>query len=276
MASGNIINVSEADFEYQVLSYSQSTPVVVDFWATWCVPCKVLSPLLERLATDARGAFRLAKVDVEENPNLARRYNVRSIPTVKAFNQGQVVSEFTGSLLEPRVREFIRALVPELGDLMLEKANSLLSSHQWASAEKSYRKFLETNPNHPAGLLGVVKSLLAQGQGKEALSILRNFPASLQFNIAVTLLPLADAFLNNERGLPSSDNPLDAAFQNSLRLAARGNIPAALDGLLDILRQNKRFRDGQVRQVVLGLLELLGEDDPQTRQYRNELAPILF
>jgi putative thioredoxin len=276
MASGNIINVSEADFEYQVLSYSQSTPVVVDFWATWCVPCKVLSPLLERLATDARGAFRLAKVDVEENPNLARRYNVRSIPTVKAFNQGQVVSEFTGSLLEPRVREFIRALVPELGDLMLEKANSLLSSHQWASAEKSYRKFLETNPNHPAGLLGVVKSLLAQGQGKEALSILRNFPASPQFNIAVTLLPLADAFVNNERGLPSSDNPLDAAFQNSLRLAARGNIPAALDGLLDILRQNKRFRDGQVRQVVLGLLELLGEDDPQTRQYRNELAPILF
>jgi putative thioredoxin len=201
---------------------------------------------------------------------------VRSIPTVKAFNQGQVVSEFTGSMPEPRVREFIRALIPEPGDLMLEKANSLLSSHQWASAEKSYRKFLETNPNHPAGLLGVVKSLLAQGQGREALSILRNFPASPQFNMAVTLLPLANAFVNNERNLPSNDNPLDAAFQNSLRLAARGNIPAALDGLLDILRQNKRFRDGQVRQMVLGLLELLGEDDPQTRQYRNELASILF
>jgi putative thioredoxin len=276
MASSNIINVSEADFEYQVLSYSQTTPVVVDFWATWCVPCKVLSPLLERLATDARGAFRLAKVDVDENPNLAKRYNVRSVPIVKAFNQSQVVSEFTGSLPEPRVREFIRALVPEPGDLILEKANSLLSSHQWASAEKSYRKFLETNSNHPAGLLGVAKSLLAQGQGKEALSILRNFPASPQFNLAITLLPLANAFVNNEHSLPSTDNPLDAAFQNSSRLAARGNIPAALDGLLDILRQNKRFRDGQVRQVVLGLLELLGEDDPQTRQYRNELASILF
>jgi putative thioredoxin len=276
MASNNIVNVSEADFEYQVLSYSQSTPVVVDFWATWCVPCKVLSPLLERLATDGGGTFRLAKVDVDENPNLARRYNVRSIPTVKAFNQGQVVSEFTGSLPEPRVREFIRALVPEPGDLMLEKANSLLSSHQWSPAEKSYRKFLESNPNHPAGLLGVAKCLLAQGQAKEALAILRNFPASQQFNIAVILLPLADAFANNEKNFPASDNPLDAAFQNSVRLAARGNILAALDGLLDILRQNKRFRDGQVRQVVLGLLELLGDDDPQTRQYRNELASILF
>ncbi len=168
------------------------------------------------------------------NPNLAKRYNVRSIPTIKAFNQGQVVSEFTGSLPEPRVREFIRTLVPETGDLMLEKANSLLSSHQWASAEKSYRKFLESNPNHPAGLLGVVKSLLAQGNGKEAIAILRNFPASPQFNIAVTVLPLADAFVNNERNPSPIDTPLDAALQNSLRLAARGNIPAALDGLLDI------------------------------------------
>ena len=276
MASNNIINVSEADFEYQVLGFSQNTPVIVDFWATWCVPCKVLSPLLERLATDAHGAFRLAKVDVDENPNLAKRYNVRSIPTVKAFNQGQVVSEFTGSQPEPRVREFIRALIPEQGDLTLEKASSLLASHEWVSAEKSYRKFLETSPDHPAGLLGLVKCLLAQGLGKEALSFLRNFPASPQFNIAVILLPLADAFVNHERSLPAMDNPLEAAFNNCIRLAARGNIPAALDGLLDILRQNKRFRDGQVRQVVLGLLELLGENDLQTRQYRNELASILF
>jgi putative thioredoxin len=276
MASNNIINVSEADFEYQVLGFSQNTPVIVDFWATWCVPCKVLSPLLERLATDAQGAFRLAKVDVDENPNLAKRYNVRSIPTVKAFNQSQVVSEFSGSLPEPRVREFIRALIPEQGDLTLEKANSLLALHEWVSAEKSYRKFLEASPDHPAGVLGVVKCLLAQGRGKEALSFLRNFPASPQFNIAVILLPLADAFANYERSLLLTDNPLDAAYHNCIRLAARGNIPAALDGLLDILRQNKRFKEGQVRQVVLGLLELLGENDPQTRQYRNELASILF
>jgi putative thioredoxin len=276
MALDYIVDVTEADFEYQVLSYSQNVPVVVDFWATWCVPCKVLSPLLEKVATEARGAFRLAKVDVDANPNLAKHYNIRSIPQVKAFNQGQVVSEFSGALAEPKVRDFIRALVPAPGDLTLEKATSLLKQHQWASAEKSYRKFLETNANNPLGLLGVAKSLLPQGMGRETTLILRNFPASPQFNTAIILIPLADAISQFERGFPASDNPLEAAYQNCIRLAGRGNIPAALDGLLDILRQDKRYHDGQVKQVILGLLEILGDDDLQTRQYRNELALILF
>ena len=276
MASDYIVDVSESNFEYEVLSYSQTTPVVVDFWAAWCVPCKVLSPILERLATTAHGSFRLAKVDVDESPNLAKRYNVRGIPTVKAFNQGQVVSEFTGSLPETRVREFIRALVPEQGDLMLEKGNSLLRSHQWLSAEKAFRQLQESDPENPGGLLGLAKCLLAQGKGSEASLILRNFPASPQFNTAVILLPLSDTMMNYEKGYPLSDDPLEAAFRNSIRLAARGNIPAALDGLLDVLRQDKHFLNGQVRQVILGLLEVLGESDPQTRQYRNELATILF
>lgn len=276
MASENIVDVSETNFEYEVLSYSQNVPVVVDFWATWCVPCKVLSPILERLATNARGSFRLAKVDVDANPNLAKRFNVRSIPSVKAFNQGQVVAEFNGAQPEPRVKEFIRNLVPEPGDLLLEKANSQLRLQQWASAEKTYRDFLETDPENPGGLLGLAKTLLAQGKGKESRLILANFPASQQFNTAVILLPLAEAMRKMEQDFEVNDDPLEAAYANSLRLAARGNIPAALDGLMDVLRQNKHFHNDQARQVILGLLEILGDNDPQTRQYRNEMASILF
>jgi putative thioredoxin len=276
MGSNHIIDVSEETFEFEVINYSQNTPVVVDFWANWCVPCKVLGPILEKLATESNGAFRLAKVDVDESPNLAKHYNVRSIPAVKAFNHGQVVSEFNGASPEPRIKEFLRALVPAPGDLLLEKANSLLKMHQWSTAEKSFRKFLETNIDNPEGLLGVVKSLLAQGQWKEALSILRSFPASPQYNKVILLIPLANAFAEYENNLPGRENPLEAAYQNSLRLATRGNLLAALDGLLDILRQDKKYRDGQVRQVVIGMLELLGDDDQQTRQYRNELATILF
>src|SRR5512136_491822 len=107
MATENIINVSEADFEYEVLKFSQNVPVVVDFWADWCRPCKALSPMLEKIAHEAGGAFRLAKVDVDANPNLAILYNVRSIPMVKAFSNGQVVAEFIGLQPEDRVREFI-------------------------------------------------------------------------------------------------------------------------------------------------------------------------
>src|SRR5512133_1248777 len=135
-----IVEVNESDFEYEVVNFSRNTPVVVDFWAVWCGPCKMLTPILEKLAEEAKGAFRLAKANVDENPNLALRYGVRSIPAVKAFQNGQVVSEFTGAQPEPRVREFIRSLAPSQGDLAQEKAESLLDQHQWSSAERDFRQ----------------------------------------------------------------------------------------------------------------------------------------
>ncbi len=274
--SENIINVTEDDFDFEVLSYSQKAPVVVDFWATWCKPCKSLSPILEKLAEEAKGAFRLAKVDVDENPNLARRYNVYSIPTVKAFRNGQVIAEFVGVLPEPSVREFISKLEPSPSDLALEKADSLFSLRQWVSAETAYRKVLEQTPGRPAGLLGLAKSLLAQGRGTEAEEILHRFPASKEYNRAEILLPLAEAFNTLKHGSLSEDDPLAPAYQNALRLAARANFPSALDGLLDILRQDKRYMNDEARKVYIALLEMLGADDPQTREYRNELASILF
>lgn len=277
MTSEFIKDVNETDFEYEVLNYSLNTPVVVDFWASWCIPCKVLSPELEKLAREGQGAFRLAKVDVDENPNLAKRFNVRSIPAVKAFSQGQVVSEFTGSIPAPRLREFIRSLTPTPSDLLLEKGDSLLRLHQWVSAEKTFKEFLETSPQNPVGLLGLVKSQLGQGKSQEPTFILQNFPPSHEFNAAELIRPLADALSALEHGqFNDEDTPQAAALRNSLRLAARGNIYAALDGMLDILRQNKRYRGGQVRQIIVALLELLGDQDPQTRQYRQELASILF
>lgn len=276
MASFDVINVTEGDFEYQVLAYSQQMPVVVDFWAEWCIPCRTLGPLLEKIAGEWSGAFRLAKVDVDANPNLAMQYKVHSIPAVKAFKDGKVVSEFTGLIPEPRIREFIRSLVPSEIDLALEKADNLYKLNQWGKAEQAYRDVLAKNSEHPAARLGLVKTLLMQGDSGEALPILQNFPASREFNTAQSLLPLASALEDLNGGLSSSEDPLDAAFYRSLRLVERGNIPAALDGLLDILRENKRYRGGEARKVFLGLLELLGNEDPLTREYRQELSAVLF
>lgn len=272
-----IIDVSETDFEYQVLAYSQQVPVVVDFWAEWCGPCKMLGPLLERFAEEAQGSFRLAKVNVDENPNLAMRYNVRGIPAVKAFKDGKIVSEFTGVQPEPRVREFLRTLAPGKHDLKLEKAFSLLETWQPDKAEAIFREVLDETPESPAALLGLVKSLLLPGYAQEALEILRNFPASKEYTAAEKLRPLAEGLVRLETDEDMDfDEPLEAAYRNSLRLITRGNIPAALDGLLEVLREDKRYRHGEVRLVFLALLELLGESNPQTRQYRNELASVLF
>lgn len=271
----DIVNVTESDFEYEVVNYSQNVPVVVDFWATWCIPCKVVSPILEKIAMEADGAFRLAKIDVDENPKLARMLNIRTVPTVKAFHNGQIIAEFTGALEESKVRDFFRQIIPTENDLILEKANSLLRMHQWASAEKTFRQALIDDPGSPQVLLGLAKSLLAQGQPRESLEILHRFPASREYGSAEALLPLAEA-MTTHTALPDEDDLLAPAYQNSLRLASRGNIPAAIDGLLDILRSNKHYLNDQPRQIVLALLELLGEDDPQTRTYRAELASILF
>jgi putative thioredoxin len=277
MASDFIVDVSESDFEYQVLAYSQKVPVVVDFWAEWCAPCRMLGPLLERLAQEAQGGFRLAKLNVDDNPNLAIRYAVYSIPAVKAFRDGKMVAEFTGAQPEGRVREFLRSFAPSQVDLTLEKGFSLLEAREAKQAESAFRSALQSAPENSAARLGLAKSLLQQGSGAQAHALLVGFPASREFGAAETLLPLAQALLDLEENPDEGDQePLEASFSNALRLARRGNLEAAMDGLLDILREDRHFRDGAARKVLVALLELLGESDPLTRQYRAELASVLF
>ena len=277
MASDFIVDVTETDFEYEVIAYSQNVPVVVDFWAVWCQPCKQLTPMLEELAQGAQGSFRLARVNVDENPGLALRYGVRSIPTVKAVSQGQVVGEFVGLQPEPRIREFVEKLMPPpQSALALEKGASLLAAQDWKAAEQLFRTLDEEESGKPAVQLGLVKSILAQGKGSEANTLLRNFPASREFATAEKLRPLAETlirFANNE--LPD-ETELDAMFRNSIRLAGRANLEAAMDGLIEILRQEKRYRGDRARQVRLSILELYDPADTIARQYRAELASVLF
>ena len=274
--SDNIIEVNEADFETQVLTYSFKIPVVVDFWAEWCGPCRILGPVLQHLAAEAQGSFRLAKVNVDENQNLAIRYAVSSIPYVKAFKDGKVISEFVGAQPEPRVREFIHALAPSPTDLSIAKGKSLLDNEEWKSAEKTFKQILGDSPINAPALLGLAKGYLMQDKAGEALEILENFPTSREYSSAQTLLPVAKALVYFQNGTAIDEDSLDAAYHQALRLIRRSNLPAAIDGLLDILRQNKYFRENEARQVLLGLLDLLGENNPQTRQYRQEMASVLF
>ena len=276
MASDYIIDVSEADFQYQVLEYSQKVPVVVDFWAEWCIPCRTLGPLLEQLTEEAQGAFRLAKLNVDQNQNLARQFNVRSIPSVKVFRNGRVQAEFTGVQQESKVREFLRAIAPSDVELTLEKAQSFMQLKQFKSAASTFQQVLEKMPKQPSALLGLAKCEIIQGELVSALNILRSFPASKEFSQAQLLMPLAIALERNQDLREWSDNPLDAAYSRSLSLITRGNYPAAFDGLLDILREDKKYKNDEARQVVIAIFELLGEDNELTRQYRRELASVLF
>ncbi len=276
MVSGFIVHVDESDFQYEVLQYSSRVPVVVDFWATWCVPCRVLGPKLETFAREGEGRFRLAKVNVDENPRLAKQFKVRSIPAVKAFVDGFVVSEFSGVLGDDNLRDFIKRLAPAPGDLLISKGVNLIKLGEIADAEDAFREFLSIQSNNPGALLGLVRVLLMQGKGQESSLLLRNFPASSEYNTAQLLEPVATAFTDPGSPEVGAEDSLEAAFRNSIRLAKRGNVFAALDGFLDILRKNRHYRQDQVRDICVGLLTMMGDDHPDVRQYRQELASVLF
>lgn len=276
MRSDIIINVDETDFEYEVLQYSTQVPVVVDFWAPWCVPCRVLSPKLEDLAREGDGSFRLAKVNVDENARLTQHYKIRNIPVVKSFIDGRVVAEFSGVLGDEGLRDFVRRLAPAPEDLIYAKGRNLLELGEFDAAEDAFREFLSYRPDHPGALLGLVRALLFQGKGTEAQNLLRNFPASGEYSTAQLLRPVARAY--SEKGFEKveSDNALEAALINGIRLARRGNILAAMDGFLDILRIDRHYRDDQVKDLFVGLLALIGETHPEARRYRQDLSTVLF
>jgi putative thioredoxin len=275
--SEHILDVDETTFENEVVLRSHQVPVVVDFWASWCGPCTMLTPILERQAIEAGGGFRLAKVNVDENPNLALRYGVRGIPAVKAFVDGKVVSEFVGAQPEGRVGLFIQNLVPSEADKELEEAKSLLATRHWAEAETAFDEVFQADDTSAPAALGLVKAKLMQGKGSQALTILNRFPAGSEWATAEGLKPLAGLLAEVEEADPHEDlNGLSASLLQAARLIERGNLPAAMDGLLDILRQDKSHREGLPKQVMLSLFTLLGDEDPLTRQYRDELASVLF
>ena len=275
----NIIEVQETTFERDVIQKSFDKPVVVDFWAAWCGPCRMLGPILERLAAEPDSDFILAKVDVDANPGLSMRFGVQGIPAVKAFRDGQVVDEFVGAQPEPMVRQFLGRIAPSEADNALDSAEGLLSSRNWAEAETAYRDMLDQDPADSKTKLGLVKALIGQGKGCIAKSYLEDL---IQYPETMTesekLVPLANYICTvaEEMDENAEVTVVEAQYRQSARLFSQGKIAPALDGLLDVLRYNKNYRDGHAKNVMLGIFAFFGDEDPTTNAYRREMASVIF
>ncbi len=273
-----VIDVNESSFQKDVLDRSRQTPVVVDFWAPWCGPCRMLGPVLEKLANEFKGGFILAKINTDENQRVAMHFGIQGIPAVKGFKDGRVAAEFVGAVPEPQVRAFLQKLGVKVGTgggIPAADPATLLAQGKWVEAEMALRRMGATNGVEPAVKLNLARALLAQGKGSEANEILnkvKDGPAAAQ---AAALQPLA-AFLLEATTTTNGTGGLDGLYHAAGEKMAAGDLRGAMDGLLDVLRRDKRFRNGEPRQVVLAIFTVLGEDSALVREYRAKLASVLF
>jgi putative thioredoxin len=283
-APGFTIDVGDDDFASRVLEASRRTPVVVDFWAPWCGPCRALGPLLERLAAEHAGEFVLAKVNVDESPRTAQRYGVRSIPAVIGVRDGAIVAEFVGAQPEANVRRFLAAVLPTEADRLAKEAVALAQAGDAAGAEAKLRLALERDARHGRALLGLAALLGARGQTQDALALLEKITGGelelaeaekLAARLRTSSAPAQDEGALRARIARAPDD-LAARIELGRALAASGRHEEALAELLEAVKRDAAFEDGAARKTMLDVFALLGGEHPLTQRFRAELGRALF
>jgi putative thioredoxin len=278
--SPSVLDVSEQDFQQEVLDRSRTIPVVVDFWAPWCGPCRTLGPILERLAGQHAGEFQLVKLNTDENPRLAAQFRIQGIPAVKAFRDGRVVDEFVGALPEQQVKAWLAGILPTAADRLAKEGSELAGAGYANAAEDRFRQALAIDVNHPAAIAGLARILVARGETEEAKQLLRRMPADPEIAKLLAQLELQANGAADIDALrtQAEANPKDpaAAYELGAALAAAGDHGAALEALLASVRLDRHFEEDAARKAMLHIFQLLGDDHPLTGEYRRRLSSVLF
>ncbi|MGH6897583.1 MAG: thioredoxin [Geminicoccaceae bacterium] len=290
-ADGAVIKDSDTQhFVDDVIQASREQPVIVDFWAPWCGPCKQLGPILERVVKNAGGKVRLVKINIDESPELAQQLRIQSIPMVYGFKGGQPVDGFAGALPESQIKLFVERLVGPLGpgptEVGLEQAKQAAAAGQLDRALQIYDRLLESEPGNPEALAGLARAQIARGRVGAARETLQRVPiehtnhvevdgARAALSLAEESGTLADVGELNAR-LGANQNDHEARLDLATALFLRGQIDPAIEHLLAIVRQDREWHDQAARKQLIKFFDALGPQHPATVSGRRKLSTVLF
>ncbi|MGP1397240.1 MAG: thioredoxin [Inquilinaceae bacterium] len=292
-AADAVIETDTARFGADVIEASMETPIVVDFWAPWCGPCKTLGPVLEKAVRATHGKVRMVKLNIDENQQLAAQMRIQSIPMVYAFFQGQPVDGFQGAQPESQVKQFIDKLSrlskagPSPVEQALEQAGTALEAGDHATAGAIFAQILQHEPENAAAYAGLMRAHMGLGQMDQAKALLGQVPAAIAQDPAIvsvrSTLDLAEASSGAAAAIPAlteavARNPDDhqSRYDLAMALYGAGKPAAAIDALLEIVRRERDWNDGAARLQLLKLFEAMGLTDPLTLSGRRRLSSLLF
>ena len=281
-----IVDLKQEQFQSEVIERSHTTPVLVDFWAPWCGPCRSLSPVLEKLAGEYAGAFLLAKINTDENPDLALAFQVRSIPQVVLFQEGQAVDQFAGAIPEAEIRRFLKPYCPTEVDKLFALARGKLDAGQTEDARGLLEQVVDREPQHSAARLALAKLLIEQQQPEQARSHLRAIPFLADEKEAADRMEQVIGFqadceaAGGQASLRETleKNPQDLAARMALAscLAAAGQHREALEEFLAVVARDKHYRKDSARKAMLAVFSLIGERSDLAEEFRRRLARTLY
>jgi putative thioredoxin len=290
--AGAAKEVTTASFRADVLTASTRQPVLVDFWAPWCGPCKQLAPALEKAVADSGGKVTLVKMNIDDHPQIPGQLGIQSIPAVIAFDKGQPVDGFVGALPESQIRGFIERLVGPLQNesaALLAEAEDLAGKGDAAGAAAVYGEILAEDPGEPKAIGGLAKLHVAEGRLAEAKALLETAPAApagkeqdQAIGAAWAALHLAEQASNVgelaplEQAIAANPDNHQARFDLAVALSAKGERNAAADHLLEIIRRDRKWNDEAARKQLLQLFEAWGLMDPASVAARRKLSAIWF